>query len=453
MSEQTFYPGQPAADFIARLNLLALAMAATSSPVFAGMTLESNGGTTETLRSAGANSQLKLQRANGTLAAKTIVANGNALAALNFEGWDGAGFVAGASIRAEVDGTPGAGDMPGRLVFSVTPDGSATPVEAMRIGNDRTVYLGAAPGAESLRVSPVAGAVNQLRAFGNVSSVAPTFTANGADSAVNMQFDTKGGGVHAFATAGAQQFRVAHSAGSVNLVQVSGSASGLFPSISTSGTDASPGLVHSTKGVGEHQFYTGNSLQLKVTNTNSAANWFNMTGSVTGNTTYCSNAGSDTNIGMSFEAKGAGTINLQGAGSNQFRITPVASAVNFAQVAGAITGGGVAFSGQGSDANVSLGFVSKGTFAHVFYTAGGAQLEVGHTASAVNWLRVQGAATGNPVIISAQGSDAAIDLWLNPKATGHVRFGTWTSNADSAINGYITIKDAAGNVRKLATIA
>lgn len=34
-----------------------------------------------------------------------------------------------------------------------------------------------------------------------------------------------------------------------------------------------------------------------------------------------------------------------------------------------------------------------------------------------------------------------------------VRFGTWTSNADAPVNGYITVKDYAGNTRKLATIA
>jgi hypothetical protein len=38
-----------------------------------------------------------------------------------------------------VDGTPGANDMPGRLIFKVTPDGAATPAEAMRISNDKTL--------------------------------------------------------------------------------------------------------------------------------------------------------------------------------------------------------------------------------------------------------------------------------------------------------------------------
>ncbi len=44
-----------------------------------------------------------------------------------------------ASITASVDGTPGAAaDMPGRLVFSVSPDGSATAAEVLRLSNDKT---------------------------------------------------------------------------------------------------------------------------------------------------------------------------------------------------------------------------------------------------------------------------------------------------------------------------
>lgn len=36
--------------------------------------------------------------------------------------------------------------------------------------------------------------------------------------------------------------------------------------------------------------------------------------------------------------------------------------------------------------------------------------------------------------------------------TGH-RIGAWTSNADAAVNGYVTVTDNSGNTRKVATIA
>lgn len=43
------------------------------------------------------------------------------------------------------------------------------------------------------------------------------------------------------------------------------------------------------------------------------------------------------------------------------------------------------------------------------------------------------------------------DLTIAP--IGNLAFGTWTNDAGSVINGYIIIKDSAGNTRKLATIA
>ena len=45
-------------------------------------------------------------------------------------------FVECASFQAEIDGTPGANDMPGRLVFKTTADGASSPTERMRIASD-----------------------------------------------------------------------------------------------------------------------------------------------------------------------------------------------------------------------------------------------------------------------------------------------------------------------------
>lgn len=76
-------------------------------------------------------------KGRGTAAAGTIVASGDNLGSLNFYGAGSAsGLDTGAAIRAFVDGTPGAsGDMPGRLDFLTTPDGSGTLALRLRIGN------------------------------------------------------------------------------------------------------------------------------------------------------------------------------------------------------------------------------------------------------------------------------------------------------------------------------
>jgi hypothetical protein len=69
----------------------------------------------------------------------TIVQSGDSLGAVSFQGADGSEFVASAEIKGLVDGTPSTNDMPGRLVFLTTADGSAAPVEALRITNDKVI--------------------------------------------------------------------------------------------------------------------------------------------------------------------------------------------------------------------------------------------------------------------------------------------------------------------------
>lgn len=81
------------------------------------------------------------------------------------------------------------------------------------------------------------------------------------------------------------------------------------------------------------------------------------------------------------------------------------------------------------------------------------QFAIGEVASSQNYLSVFGAATTNTPAVAATGVDTDIDIELRPKGTGRVWLGTWTTNADTAVNGYITVKDSAGVIRKIATIA
>ena len=66
-------------------------------------------------------------------AGDTIVTSGDTIGNVTWQGNDGSKFVQAARIEAQVDGTPGADDMPGRLVFFTTADGQSTPTERMRI--------------------------------------------------------------------------------------------------------------------------------------------------------------------------------------------------------------------------------------------------------------------------------------------------------------------------------
>ena len=74
-----------------------------------------------------------LKSRNGTVGSHTIVQDGDALGIINFRGSDGGSFDTAAEISGEVDGTPGSGDMPGRLVFKTTADGASSATERLRI--------------------------------------------------------------------------------------------------------------------------------------------------------------------------------------------------------------------------------------------------------------------------------------------------------------------------------
>jgi len=63
----------------------------------------------------------------------TVVQNGDNLGTIQFGGADGSADRVGAAIVAQVNGTPGSDDMPGRLMFAITPDGSGHPTERLRI--------------------------------------------------------------------------------------------------------------------------------------------------------------------------------------------------------------------------------------------------------------------------------------------------------------------------------
>jgi hypothetical protein len=71
-----------------------------------------------------------------------LLASGDVIGRLYFSGNDGVAAIPAAFIDAAVDGTPGVNDMPGRLVFSTTADGAATPTERMRINNAGNVGIG-----------------------------------------------------------------------------------------------------------------------------------------------------------------------------------------------------------------------------------------------------------------------------------------------------------------------
>jgi hypothetical protein len=93
---------------------------------------------------------LELCRSRGTSdGTMTKVESGDRIGLIQFRGSDGSAFQDMALIDCYADGATGAGDTPGRLVFSTTADGAASPTERMRITNAGRVELGDAIGSNT----------------------------------------------------------------------------------------------------------------------------------------------------------------------------------------------------------------------------------------------------------------------------------------------------------------
>ena len=80
---------------------------------------------------------------SGSTEGTTIVQGDDKLGVISFAGADGTNLEStAAQISGEVDGTPGENDMPGRIVFKTTSDGSASSTERVRITSAGKVGIG-----------------------------------------------------------------------------------------------------------------------------------------------------------------------------------------------------------------------------------------------------------------------------------------------------------------------
>jgi hypothetical protein len=87
-----------------------------------------------TATAAGAPLIALVKGGNATIGSHTVVTDGEELGNIIAYGDDGTDLEAPAAmIQFEVDGTPGTGDMPGRMIFATTTDSGETLTERMRI--------------------------------------------------------------------------------------------------------------------------------------------------------------------------------------------------------------------------------------------------------------------------------------------------------------------------------
>ncbi len=162
---------------------------------------------------------------------------------------------------------------------------------------------------------------------------------------------------------------------------------------------------------------------LRITTTASAANYLLGRGQISGNNPSLRSAGSDTNVSLLLGSQNAGNIRFltNSLNDEQLRISHTASAVNYVQVTGAATGSAPSVAATGSDASVPLIIAGKGGSSVSFQTNGvgsSVQFLITHTSAVANYVQTTGSTTGFGAKMFSAGTDTNIPLVLQPKGTG-----------------------------------
>ena len=123
-----------------------------------------------------------------SVGSNVIVQEDDQLGVIQFCGSDGTDIeTEAAQIEGQVDGTPGSNDMPGRLVFKTTPDGSSTAVERLRIASNGKILIG----SNTVRNIGGASALGHFQiegTTGNTSSVSLINNQNNSSGIAVLRF-------------------------------------------------------------------------------------------------------------------------------------------------------------------------------------------------------------------------------------------------------------------------
>ena len=271
--------------------------------------------------------------------------------------------------------------------------------------------------------TPSSGTVTNLTGTAsiNINGTVGATTANTGDfTTLNSSGNTRLGGL-----SGNQSLQVNNVASAVNYAQIVGAVAGSPPTISAQGTDTNIALYYQAKGSGNQFFASNGGVQFGVGNTLNPVNYPYFYGSVSGNGVVMTAAGSDANISYSQSTKGTGNYNFYTGSfaANQVIISHTASAVNYLNLTGAATGAAPTLSAAGSDANIGLVLNGKGTGVVALggSTAASSGVQVQPIASSVNYFTLQGSTTSQALAFAASGTDTNIGIGYNSKGgSGHL---------------------------------
>lgn len=340
---------------------------------------------------------------------------------------------------ADITVTAAAGTLTGATLAAGVTASSLTSVgtlTALTVSGTSTLGVTRASAADGAITFGVAGTTRGVR----ITTSSFGSSIDGVDNTLNATYQpltilasvlglytTGGGNVQIGTGSNLTQFSVTHTASAVNYFQVTGAPTTGQPGLISTGTDANVSSAFSTKGTGYHYFSTNSfaDVQFVIASVPSAVNRLQVQGGTAGFGPTIYVDGADTNTQLTISSKGTGSvlISTNTAGSIALQALHVASAVNWVRVQGSATGVASFVSVQGADTNASIVVAAKGSGAVGLYTGGGVnpQVLVTHTASAVNYLNFTGAATGNAVTISTNGTDANRSISLTAAGNGLVQ--------------------------------
>ena len=246
---------------------------------------------------------------------------------------------------------------------------------------------------------------------------------------------------------GSPALLLTHKASGVNYLSLTDDTTGAAPSISALGSDTNVGLYLYSKGTGEVSLTQDNGTPIvfgqPVAN---SVNYIQIENASTGNSPIIAIGGSDTNMNMVLMAKGNGAVYVRdGSGKNAFAAGPGAvSAVNYIGASNNDTGNAPFLAAYGTDTNIGITINAKGT--------GGVAIQGSTAASLpatgyVGEIITHNVPSASAVSCAASGSAkdmASISLAAgNWNVTGNIFFDTTSSGAANTIGkGWLSLTSA-----------
>ena len=330
--------------------------------------------------------------------------------------------------------TKGSGTVKANGVDVVTTSGTQTltnkTLTSPTISNGRFTTLYDTNGAPALTLSAISSAVNHIVAQNAATGGAPMITVSGTDSNIGLNLSPVGTGsvaIYAPSSQTSAPLTVRGLAANINL-DLSSKGSGLVTAngveIATiSGTQTLTNKTLTGPRIGAINDASGQTAWAYTT-TASVANYWQSASGAAGTGLSLSASGTDTNINVNIFSKGTGSIQFRSSTNNlSLGLDHVASAVNYIRLTNAATATAPTFTATGTDTNISVNIVPKGTGA--LQANGVDVVTISGTQTLTNKTITSPTITGTPVTdvlaaAAATGNSSAVlrPLYIRPGGTG-----------------------------------